>query len=105
MKDKLLKIINHYSIREQLKYIHSEYFELDEAIMDYWWNEELFSDEVTETEHKEHIAEEIADIMVMLKQFQYYYDITDKEMEKIMNYKIDRQLDRIDKQKLERGDK
>ena len=35
MKDKLLQIINHYGIMPQLKYIHSEYFELDEAIMDY----------------------------------------------------------------------
>lgn len=87
MKDKLLKIINHYGSREQLKYIHSEYFELDEAIIDY-----ITKDENT---YKEHIAEEIADIMVMLKQFQYYYDITDKEMEKLMNYKIDRQLNRI----------
>ena len=33
--------------------------------------------------------------MVMLKQFQYYYDITDEQIEEIMNYKIQRQLDRI----------
>ena len=35
MKDKLLQIINHYGVMKQLKYIHSEYFELDEAILDY----------------------------------------------------------------------
>ena len=34
--------------------------------------------------------------MVMLKQFQYYYGISDEEIENIMNYKIDRQLKRIE---------
>ena len=35
MKEDLLKIINHYGIKKQLKYIHSEYYELDEAILRY----------------------------------------------------------------------
>lgn len=89
MKDKLLKIINHYGVMKQLKYIHSEYFELDEAIIRYYDMEDLGFD-------LEHIAEEIADVMVMLKQFQYYFDITDERIEKIMNEKIDRQLERIE---------
>jgi len=98
MKDKLLQIINHYGIKKQLKYIHSEYFELDEAIIDYersGWN---FNDESCieiEKGYKHHIAEEIADIFVMLKQFQYYYGINDKELAEVMNYKMDRQLERI----------
>ena len=101
MKNKLLQIINHYSIDKQLKYIHSEYFELDESIFDYeksGWN---FSDDTCldiEKEYKNHIAEELADVMVMLKQFQYYYGIEDKQVEEVMNYKIDRQLDRIEKE-------
>lgn len=35
----------------------------------------------------------------MLKQFQYYYDIKDEYVEEIMKEKIERQLDRIDKEK------
>ena len=35
MKDKLLKIIEHYELLTQLKYIHTEYYELDEAILEY----------------------------------------------------------------------
>lgn len=93
MEEKLKKIINHYGIMPQLKYIHSEYFELDEAILHYE-NSRYFSDEYG-IDDNEHIAEELADIMVMLKQFQYYYDIEDKQIEDIMSYKIDRQLDRI----------
>ena len=33
VENKLLNIINYYGIEKQLKYIHSEYFELDEAIL------------------------------------------------------------------------
>lgn len=88
-KDKLLKIITHYGINKQLKYIHSEYFELDEAIFDYITRDEnMYKD-------REHIGEEIADIMVMLKQFQYYYGIEDEQIEEIMDFKIDRQIERI----------
>ena len=89
MEEKLKQIINHYGIMPQLKYIHSEYFELDEVIVAC---EE--SGELSEY-YQDNIAGEIADIMVMLKQFQYYYGITDKQIEDIMNFKIDRQLSRI----------
>lgn len=91
MKDKFLQIINHYGIMPQLKYIHSEYFELDEAIFDYEIGNYNNSNYL-----KEHIAEEIADIMVMLKQFQYYYGISDEQIEDIMKFKIKRQLERIE---------
>lgn len=93
MKEKLLEIINHYGVMKQLKYIHSEYFELDEAIL----NEEFEHHQ----ESIEHIAEEIADVMVMLKQFQYYHGIRDEQIENIMKSKIERQLNRIS---LEKGE-
>ena len=88
MKENLMKIINNYGIMEQLKYIHSEYFELDEAIINYEWTKYV-------NDNKKHIVEELADVMVMLKQFQYYYGINDEEIEEIINYKIERQLNRI----------
>lgn len=44
---------------------------------------------------KNHIAEEIADNLVILKQFQYYYKISQKQINKLMNYKIERQMKRI----------
>ena len=89
MEEKLKQIISHYGVKNQLKYIHSEYYELDEVIVAC---EE--SGELSEY-YQDNIAGEIADIMVMLKQFQYYYEISDKQIENIMNFKIDRQLDRI----------
>ena len=99
MKDKLLQIINHYGVMKQLKYIHSEYFELDEAILNFrpsWY----YGEETEETiKDRNHITEELADVMVMLKQFQYYYGISNDEILDIMNEKIDRQLERIKEEK------
>lgn len=97
MKENLLKIINHYGINKQLKYIHSEYFELDEAIINFW-NDETQYEEIYRGD-KEHIAEEIADVTCMLKQFQYYYGIDDEDIETIMKQKIERQLKRIEEEK------
>lgn len=100
MKEDLLKIINHYGLMNQLKYIHSEYFELDEAIICYEPSKYIYED-AGKIIQERHIAEEIADIMVMLKQFQYYYDISDEQIEDIMKFKIKRQLERIESEKKE----
>ena len=108
MKDKILQIINHYGIDKQLKYIHSEYFELDETIIKYedyaYENYDYGIGKVEWGKWREHIAEEIADVMVMLKQFQYYYGIENKEIEEIMEYKINRQLERIEKEEGENNE-
>lgn len=109
MKEDLLKIIKTYGIMPQLKYFQSEVFELNEAIFEYEYTyyepytdsiEERSISEEEQKEHlKQHITEEIADVLVMLKQFQHYYNITDKEIEKVMKYKINRQLQRIENEK------
>lgn len=91
MKEKLLKIVNHYGILPQLKYLHTEYFELDQAIINYEQVHHIFED----IEEKNHITEELADTTVMLKQIQYFYRIEDKDIEDIMLEKVQRQLDRI----------
>ena len=100
MESKIKEIIDNYGIMKQLKYIHSEYFELDEAIIKAE-NYIPHSDDTLEKicvnveTYKNHVAEELADVMVMLKQFQSYFGITDAEIKKIMNSKIDRQINRI----------
>ena len=93
MKDKLLKIINHYGVLSQLKYFQSEVFEFNEAVID----TEIYSSVYGEIEKydTDHITEEIADILVMLKQFQLYYEISNEDIKSIMNKKIDRQIERI----------
>ncbi len=104
MKEKLLKIIEHYGVMPQLKYFQSEVFELNEAILQY---EHINNYDKTSSNFKTyinndmmyHIAEEIADVQVMLNQFKEYYKISDEQIEGIMNYKIDRQLERIKNEK------
>lgn len=95
MKDDLLKIISFYGVIPQLKYFQSEVFELVEAVInrELHWNYDTEIQDIKPLD--KHIAEEIADCMVMLKQFQYYYGITDEEIINNMQFKIKRQLERI----------
>ena len=94
MKDKLKCIISHYGVREQLKYFHSEVYELTEAILDYQYVE-VYNGTPAQKIQKKHVAEEIADVWIMLSQFKEYYGITTKEIDEIINYKVNRQLERI----------
>lgn len=43
------------------------------------------------------LDKEFADVMVMLEQFKAYYELDNKEIMDIMEYKINRQIDRIEK--------
>lgn len=99
MKNKLLKIIEHYGVLPQLKYFQSEVFELNEAIITREIDWKIIDTTAKDIERdEEHIAEEIADVMVMLEQFRYYYDIKNETIERIMEEKIERQLKRIEKE-------
>ena len=93
MKEDLLKIINYYGVLPQLKYFQSEVFELNEAVV---IREQEESPSSYTDKLEEHIAEEIADVMVMLEQFRLYYDIPTEEIRKAMEYKIKRQIERIE---------
>lgn len=99
MKDKLLEIINHYGVMHQLKYFQSEVFELNEAIITFEKSEEESEYSGVSVsrlaQEREHIVEEIADVMVMLEQFKLYYDISSEEITNIFWSKVDRQLERI----------
>lgn len=85
MKEDLLKIIEHYGVNHQQRKLNEEVFELIEALRDYNFRYVL----------KEHVEEEFADVMVLLSQFKYYYELDDKRIKKIMEEKIARQLERI----------
>ena len=80
MENKLLTIFNTYGKSHQVSKLLEEVGEFIETVMN---------------EDKENMVQEMADCTVMLKQFQYYYGIEDKEIEEVMKEKIDRQLERI----------
>lgn len=107
MKEDLLKIINTYEVMPQLKYFQSEVFELNEAIIEYETTKRLLQLDAMQERFemyafKRHIAEEIADVTVMLKQFQHYYGISDKEIEEVMKFKVERTIKRMENEYYEK---
>ena len=95
-----LKIITYYGVNNQQRKLAEECFELQEAITEYELvsnNKVLFSDFYIGKCH-EHIAEELADVSLLLNQFKHYYNISNEELCKIMQAKIDRVFARIEKE-------
>lgn len=90
MNKDLIKIIKHYGINAQQRKLAEEVFELQEVITIY---ESRKSAELANT--REHITEEIADVLVLLFQFNEYYGLDIDDISKIMDNKIKRQLERI----------
>lgn len=88
MQEKLLQIINHYGIDNQLRQFTEEYFELVEAII-------KAENEFEPIQDIDHIAEEIADCLNLLSQFAEYYKIDDEQVYNIAAFKVNRQLERI----------
>jgi NTP pyrophosphatase (non-canonical NTP hydrolase) len=88
VKEDLLKIINFYGYRNQLRKLNEECYELIEAIIDYM-------DDGSRLCTKKDIEEEFADVMVLLSQIKFYYELDDERIKKIMEEKIARQLERM----------
>lgn len=81
MKNKLERIFLHFGLKKQLSKLAEECLELIEAMLE---------------NDREHIKEEIADVMVIASEFKEFYEITDTELIEMIEYKIDRTIDRID---------
>lgn len=81
MRDKdLKKITEYFGIDNQIIKINEELAELTVEIA----RDNYFG-----------IQEELADVYVLLKQIQLYFDIDDEEIKSVSNEKIDRTLKRI----------
>ena len=99
MKENLLQIINHYGVLPQLKHFNSEVFELTEAIINAENNRLIGISRKPSKLAIEHIVEEIADVLNMVEQFMYYYDIDIKDVVEIKHQKIHRQMERIENER------
>lgn len=97
MKEDLLKIINNYGISNQLKKLSEETFELQEAIIDAEYNRYVGVIRKPGEKAIEHIEEEFADCCVVLEQFKAYYSLDNDKIIEIMKQKINRQLERMEK--------
>lgn len=79
------KIADYYGLDNQTDKTIEECAELIQALV--------------KLESRENTIEEIADVQIMLKQMLYLLDC-EKEVEKVMEYKINRQLERIKEEEL-----
>lgn len=101
MESKLRDIINYHGVSYQLKYWQGEVYELIEAISDLevkLKTIDKYGIDYTREDFLEdfnHIAEEIADNMNMLKEFQLYYDFSDTKINDIMEFKANRHHNEI----------
>ena len=95
MNEDLLKIISHSGVNAQQRQLAEEVFELQEAIIKAECNRCIGVIRKPCDECINHIAEEIAYVTVMLKQFQYHYGIENEFILALIKGKVDRQLERI----------
>ena len=82
------KIIEHYGVREQLKKLSEEVYELQEAVIE----------RGLVNFNNEHVIEELADVFVLLFQLQEFYGISKYEISDMVCYKVERTLKRIKKE-------
>lgn len=102
-------ICQHYGIRKQIKKLSEEVFELQEAVIDadQEWHfstdnplveiEKPFIQHIAKNQG--HIAEELADVMVLWEQIRLHYGIPSQTIAAITTEKINRQLKRIKEEK------
>lgn len=97
MKEDILEIINHFGVQPQQRKLQEEVFELQEAITTHELKKtveyEIPLTEIVGT--KEHIIEEIADVLHLLEQFKLYYDISNEDIKEIFQAKVKRTIERI----------
>lgn len=88
LREKFIKIISHFGLRNQTKKLSEESYELQEAIFD-------AKGYPIDIKYKDHITEEIADVMNLLNQFVEYFALDWNQIYSVMEAKVDRTIDRI----------
>ncbi|MBQ7139961.1 MAG: hypothetical protein IJO32_00480 [Bacilli bacterium] len=96
MKEDSLQIIQHYGYRNQLKKLNEECYELVEAVINAEHNRNIGVIRKPCQTAIDNITEEIADVLNMVEQFMYYYEIDIDDVIGIMHKKVHRQLERIE---------
>lgn len=91
-----MDIIEYFGVRNQMKKLNEECFEFLEAVDNY--EDELafhLTDKVGENMLRDHVIEEMGDILTILTQFIEKYGILQEELDPYMDFKLQRTLDRI----------
>jgi NTP pyrophosphatase (non-canonical NTP hydrolase) len=87
-KEKLKKIADHYGLQAQKGMLIEEMAELMQAVNRF--------DRNTTEKNLDAIAEEIADVEIMIAQAKYLYVIPQEKIDEITDYKIQRTLERME---------
>ena len=87
-EEKVKKIADHYGIKNQLRQLAEECSELSVEALHY----------IRERGGTERISEEIVDVLIMIQQITYLLRNDTEKLEKYADFKLDRQLSRIQKE-------
>jgi NTP pyrophosphatase (non-canonical NTP hydrolase) len=98
MIEKIKKIADYYKLEKQSRQLAEECAELIQATSKYMRYQESSYASTVDWKYLQDICEEIADVEVMLAQIKYLLNINPKAIEEIKKKKIDRQLERIEKE-------
>lgn len=91
---KIQKIADTYGYDAQSRQCIEEMAELTVAINKAW--RKRYDDFEKRTKDFENIREEICDVEIMLEQIKYLLQISDTDINEIIEQKLDRQLERIE---------
>lgn len=100
MIEKYLRIISHFGINTQLDKLTEETNEFIDAVKEMriitFNSEGDLGDKEAMDKAREHLIEEMGDILTILSQFVFYYEIEKPELDKFMDEKLERTLKRIE---------
>lgn len=92
--EKLQSLIDHYGLREQSGQCIEECAELILALRKYWRFDPLSHDTVETENRRRDIADELADVQIMIDQMRIGFGVSDIVDERI-RYKLERQRERM----------
>ena len=96
-----LDIMNHFGYRTQMKKLNEECYEFLEAVDNYedaWLEQDDREPYYTVEEmaiFRNHVIEEMGDMLILLTEFIARYDIEKHELDAVMDFKLDRTEERI----------
>ena len=99
--EEFIKIINHYGENHQIRKLNEEQYELCEALYDRFLHGQDYDNSeewrCKAIELNRHIEEEIADNLVLIRQFIAKYELNNMRIEDFVRQKIKRQQQRMEK--------
>lgn len=112
MDKRLINIVKHYDNDAQIRQLIEEMAELTQALNKLWRAKQGYINEYYDGYKKgaavkicrESVIEETADVMICLEELKHILGIPDKELKRCIDIKLNRQLERMEREKNEEHD-